>query len=79
MCIKGKSCNSPEGLQIYLKTTPTQVFSCEYPKSLRYSFSYRTTPVAAFALSFSIRKEFKKKKVSEEVAFALINLFHVQI
>ena len=35
--------------------------------------------MAAFALSFGIRKEFKKKKVSEEIAFALCSLFHVQI
>ena len=28
---------------------------------------YRTTPVAAFELSFSIRKEFKKKKASREI------------
>ena len=39
---------------------------------------YRTTPVAAFALSFSIRKELKKKKVSE-IDSTLISLFHVQI
>ena len=32
--------------------------------------------MAAFELSFSIRKELKK--VSEEIAFALISLFHVQ-
>ena len=39
-----------------LKKTPTQVFLCEYPKSFRYSFFIETV-VAAFALSFSIRKE----------------------
>ena len=31
------------------------------------------------ALSFSIRKEFKKKEVNGEIAFALISLFQVQI
>ena len=35
--------------------------------------------MAAFKASFSIRKEFLKKKVSGEIAFALISLFHVQI
>ena len=34
------------------------------------------TLVAAFALSFSIRKELQKK-LSGEIAFALISLFHV--
>ena len=40
---------------------------------------YRTTTVAAFKVSFSIRKEFKKKKVSEEIAITLISLVLVQI
>ena len=35
--------------------------------------------MADFELSFSIRKEFLKKKVSGEIAFALISLFHVQM
>ena len=48
-------------------------------KRLQHRCSRRTTPVAAFEVSFSIRKEFKKKKVSGEITFALINLFHVQI
>ena len=47
--------------------------------SFMNSFFYRTTPVAAFELCFSIRKEFLKKKVSGEIAFELISLFHVQI
>ena len=55
------------------------MFSCEYSKGFRNSFFYRTTPVAAFELCFSIRKEFKKKKVSGDIAFGLISLFHVQI
>ena len=55
------------------------MFSYEYSKSFRDSFSYRTTLVTAFELSFSIRQEFKKKKVSGEITFALNSLFHVQI
>ena len=35
--------------------------------------------VFALEINFSIRKEFKKKTASEEIAFALISLFHVQI
>ena len=35
--------------------------------------------VAAFELCFSIKKEFLKKKVSGEIAFELISLFHVDI
>ena len=33
--------------KIYLKETPTQVFSCEYREIFRNSFFYRTPPVAA--------------------------------
>ena len=35
--------------------------------------------MAIFEVSFSIRKEFTRKKVSGEIAFVLISLFHVQI
>ena len=35
--------------------------------------------MAAFEVSFSIRKEFLKKKINGEIAFALISLFHAQI
>ena len=40
---------------------------------------FRTISVVAFQLSYSIREEFLKKKVSGEIAFALINLFQAQI
>ena len=50
--------DSPEGLQPYLKETPSQVFSCDYFKSFRNNFFHRTAMVAAFDLSFSIRKNF---------------------
>ena len=55
------------------------MFFSEYSKSFRNSFFYRATPLAAFELCFSIREEFLKKKISEEIAFELISLFHVQI
>ena len=49
------------------------------PKVLGAAF-FRIISMVAFELSFSIRKEFKKKKeVSGEIAFALINFFQVQI
>ena len=35
--------------------------------------------MAASKLCVSIRKEFLEKEVSEEIAFELISLFHVQI
>ena len=35
--------------------------------------------MAAFELSFSIRIEFLKKKVSGDIAFELISWLHVQI
>ena len=47
-------------------------------KVLRELF-YRITPVAAFEVSFSIRKELKKKKDNGKVAFPLVSLFHIQI
>ena len=79
MHIKFKSCNSPEGQQIYLKKTLTQVFSCEYFKRFGKLF-YRKTLLAAFELGFIIRKEFKKRKLAKRlIAFALIGLLHVQI
>ena len=78
MHLKDKSCNRPEGLQLYKKETPIQVFCCDYSKSFRNNFFYRRTTVAAFELCFSIRKNFKKE-VSGEIAFDLISLFHVQI
>ena len=68
-----------EGMQLYQKETPTRVFSCEYSKSFSNNFFYRATTVAAFDLCFSFRKNLKKKKVSGEIAFDLISLFHVQI
>ena len=42
-------------------------------------FIQQLNPVAAFEVSFSIRKRIKKKKVNGGIAFALISLFHVQI
>ena len=35
--------------------------------------------MATFELRFDIRKEFQKGKVSGEIAYALISLFHVQV
>ena len=36
--VKGKSCNSVEGKQLYQKGTPTQLFSREYSELFRESF-----------------------------------------
>ena len=79
MHVKDKSCNNHEALQLYQKEILARAFSCKYPKSFRNNFFYRTTAVAALDLYFSIRKNFLKKKVSGEIAFDLISLFHVQI
>ena len=49
-------------------------FPVNIPKVLGAAFFI----VAAFATSFSIKKNYRKK-VTAEIAFALINLFHVQI
>ena len=49
-------------------------------QSFRDSFFYRTTPVAAFEVSFSQRKEFqKKKKIVERLPLVFISLFYIQI
>ena len=53
--------------------------SCEYSKSYRNNFFNGTTPVDAFELCFSIRKEFLKKKINGEIAYELISLFPVQM
>ena len=60
------------------KRLQNECFSANIPKVLATVF-YGTTPVAAFELCFSIRKNFFKKKVSWEIAFELNSLFHVQI
>ena len=39
---------SPEGLQLYLEQTSTQVFSCKICEIFRNTFFYRTPPVATF-------------------------------
>ena len=49
------------------------------PKVLGTNFFYRTTLRAAFEVSFIIRKVFLKQKDNWETAFALMNLFYVQI
>ena len=76
MHVEVKFCNSAENMQLYKKETPTQVLSCEYSKSFKNSFFYRTTPVAAFELYCSIRKKNSKRG---EIAFELISFFHLQI
>ena len=48
-------------------------------QSFRDSFFYRTTPVAAFEVSFSQRKEFQKKKIVERLPLVFISLFYIQI
>ena len=48
------------------------------PEVLGTAF-YRTALVTAFELHFGIQKEFKEKKVSGEIAFALIGSKHEQI
>ena len=45
----------PEGLQLYQKETPTQMFSCENCEMFKNRLFYRTPLVAAFVISvFSI-------------------------
>ena len=50
-----------------------------YFNSFRDCFFYRTTPVTAFEVSISIKKEFLKKNVNGAIAFALISLLNVLI
>ena len=67
--VKDKSCNGLEGQQVYPKGTLTQVFSCEYSYLFRGSFFIEKL------YSFSIKKEFKKRKVETLISFALIDFF----
>ena len=41
-------------MQLYLKETPTQVFSCEYREIFKSSFFYRTTPVAVSKMTLLV-------------------------
>ena len=50
-------------------------FSVNIPKDLATSF-FETTPVAAF--DYVLVPEFLEKKVSRDIAFEFISLFHVQ-
>ena len=43
------------------------MFSCEYSKSFRDSFFYRTTLVPAFELIFVSEKKIKKRKLVERL------------
>ena len=46
-------------LQLYLKETPTQVFSCEFCEIFNNTFFQRTTPIAASGeILFCINFEF---------------------
>ena len=38
--VKDKSCNSPEDLQLYLKDTSAQVFSCEHSKNIQLPWEH---------------------------------------
>ena len=68
-------CESPEGLQLYWKETPTQVFSCEFSKSFRKIFFIEQFWWLLLNYVLVSEKNFLKKKVSGEIAFELINLF----
>ena len=54
-------------------------FSCEYSKSFRNSFFIEQLRGLLLNYVLVFKKEFKEKKVSGEIAFPLISLFHVQI
>ena len=61
MHVKDRSCNSLEGHQVYPKRTlQLRYFPVNIPNLLGTAF-YKTTPVAAFELRFSIREELKKE------------------
>ena len=53
-CVRDSSCNRPERLQ-------HRFFPVNIPKVLGAAF-FRIISMVAFELSFSIRKEFKKKR-----------------
>ena len=52
-----------EGLQLYQKKTPTQVFSCEVCKIFKERIFYRTPPVAASALQVAASVFFLKEVI----------------
>ena len=50
-----------QGMQLYLKKTPTKVFSCEVSEIFKNNFFYRTPPVTASALPVADSAFFFKK------------------
>ena len=48
------------GLQLYWKETPAQVFPCEFCEIFKTTFFYRTPPMAAFLMIFSLLWDFQK-------------------
>ena len=56
--IKDKSCYRPE--ENFMKKRPN-TFSSAYSKIFRECFIYRTTLVAVFKVTFSIRKQYEKE------------------
>ena len=79
MHVKEKSYNSTVGLQLCQKETPTEALSFEYSKSFRDSFFKEQLLCLLLNHVLVLRKVVKEKKVSGEIAFALISLFHIQI
>ena len=80
MRIKDKSCNSPEGQQLYLKKRlQHRCFPLNIPKVLGTAFFIEQLWWLFLNYVLVLRKEFKEKKVSGEIAFAAISLLHAQI
>ena len=61
-----------ECLQLYLKKSSTQVFSCEVCEIFNNTFFYRTPPVAASALLVAASVFFQKKLLNSYCYFATL-------
>ena len=68
MHVKEKSCNSPEGLQLYEKETPTRVHVCvpvNIPKILRKAFFIEQLRWLLLSYVLVPEKNFLRRKLVE--------------
>ena len=66
--VKDKSCNSPEGLQLYLKDTSTLVFSCEHSKNIQLPQQHLS--FLQNLLNFIIKK-YLKQEVDDNLSICM--------
>ena len=64
-----------EGLELYYKETPAQVFPCEYYEIFKNNFFYRTPPVAASVHRMLLRMFYLYRNLSIDLPLNSIDYF----